>query len=467
MLPRIGSGLERPVLAFALVLLLAGVGVLCWCMFTPGHPTPAADTRANPPEILARLGSLTERAYQLQRNRDWCEAEKAWLSVLEAIAAAPAPEELAQEQLTAKGNRELVAELCKPTREPVDALQDLTPRDPPGRIPPGDLLRHYPAGRTTRGVACTYIKGRGTDRNWGLKSTSHFICCHTVAGEVKVEVNDGHDVRFQLHLPEVSQTLFHSTEELELDPPKLRLVELVWKNAEDLMLDRIPEYQIVKKLWGLANTADPNLKKSLTWLAPLVRKAGVNADAGAEIEMTRKVEKLSGLKVALNYTNGVGVTSIQVLEGKKFDPDALQALAESSSLLLDYFIFPGADKAVGEAWTVRSQDVAGLMPLGFDPELGGSMKLQREENASSGDAVLGIKRGQLNVNGRKQNAEESATFFVESGKVFYALTDLMVRHADMRLRANTIYRSRDHLLFQTEHLSDLEIRATYGAERVK
>jgi hypothetical protein len=461
------AGRNDLVLVLILVALAAGAGVLCWLLYAPNPPAPVAVPPANPPDVLARLRTLTDQAYELQRKRDWCGAEKAWQNVLDAIAAAPAPGELAQEQHAANSNRELVAELCKPARAPVDAMENLVPRDPPEKISKDDLLRHYPPGRATRSVALASIKGRGTNRNWGLKATSHFVYCYTVAGEVQVEANDGHNLRFELHLKEVSQTLFHSDTELEVDPPRLPLVELVWKNAEDRGLEGIPEYKLVKKLWELANTSDPKLKKSLTWLAGQVRRAGLNPDSSAEIEMIQKVEKLTGVKAELTYTNGVGVTGIRVLEGKKFDPDALQALAESSSLLLDYFIFPGAGKPVGERWTVRAQDVAGLMPLGYDAEVTGVLTLEREPDASAGEAVLAVKRGELTVSGKKEHADEKAKVFVESGRVLYALKELMVRQADMRLRANTLYRSRDHLLFETEKLRDLDLRATYTAERVK
>ena len=147
-------------------------------------------------------------------------------------------------------------------------------------------------------------------------------------------------------------------------------------------------------------------------------------------------------------------------------PDVLLALADNSGPLLDYFVMPGSAKKIGQEWKVRARDVGSLLPVGKDASLFGSITLRREKDIDADRTRLNVVKAEIKVVGRGERRDEQVDVRIKNGYILYSLVDLFVQGSRLELAAQSLYRSKDHLLFRAERLRDLEIMAVYSAEVV-
>ena len=129
--------------------------------------------------------------------------------------------------------------------------------------------------------------------------------------------NDGRTVQFEVAFKEVSRNLLASDESLELTEPDSPLLVVFWRPLEEEVLNGIPAYRILKKVAEWVKVADPRLHRTLTWLQPRLRRNGVELTPNDTIQTMAGIDRLSGTRVELTYVDGVGVTTVKVLDGIK------------------------------------------------------------------------------------------------------------------------------------------------------
>ncbi len=229
----------------------------------------------------------------------------------------------------------------------------------------------------------------------------YFVAINMVVAETKVLSNDdnGHRVSFEVAFKDVSHHLIHSDETLELDPPDSPFLQTFWPPLERDVLDYVPVYRVLKTYGELVNLVDPRLKRTLTALNKRLKRLGVPLNAVDDVQYISSIDRLAGVRIELQYDDGFGVVSIKVLDGLKLPPEDLEALAECSGPMLDYFIFPGAAKKPGETWDVRPQDVASLVRLSYRYTVSGKIQLERDDNDEKGLAVLKVRGGEITALG--------------------------------------------------------------------
>lgn len=244
---------------------------------------------------------------------------------------------------------------------------------------------------------------------------------------------------------------------VELDLPDEPLVNLLAGQAAKAF----PQFLAMKKLADLAMILDPNLRNTLTTIDKQLQRAGV---VGNELEITAKVSGLEGQTVRIRYVNGVGVIGVEVVDSK-LPADLLQDLADRAAPLMDAFLFDAADKKEGERHKVRARDVAGLLPFGRDGVATGWIALRRDKDEIPAKVGrIQVEDSEIIIEGRRTAAEERARLAVESGLIRCSLDNLYVMSANMKLKAGTLFRSKDHLLFRAQQLRNLETDVTYRAE---
>ena len=418
-------------------------------------------------ELLEALCSqppaLVVKARQLQQERQWCDARDAWKQVLNDASDASDNEPWRSE---ASGNIELCAALCEPpTRIPPGTRINVSPpqeAERPALISVEQLLKAYPQHRSVRGISDVLIKGQGSNRDWGLQGRCSFCYLAKVAVEATVESNDGRELTFLVHYPEVSQSLAVSRRSLELADPEMPVLSTVFGGYESL-LEQIPVYGIIRKTVTLAQIVDPRLKQTLTWLVNQY-----DLQPNDEFELQAKLAKLSGRSFRISYRSGLGVTWIEDIDSGLFTQDELIRIAYSSSLLMDQYLVPTADKQVGDEWTVRVQDVASLLHLDGMTRESGALQLRREESPEDRQLwSLGVRGGDVDVTFAADGIEQEGHADIRSGFIHYDIDRHVVRDAKLTLEATTLWRTTDHLLFGTEDLKDVSIEASYQGERVE
>jgi hypothetical protein len=433
-------------------------------------PDPSRDPV--PADQSAELTELRATAYDLQKQRKWCESQEAWEKLLAQLPAEDPLRAEAQYQL------ELLAPLCDATRPdsprpPVSQLEfeddDLPPEDQRPEKPPEDqVAEFYKVGRTVRSLSLWNITGKGTNVRWALKKSRNFAYQYKVVVETKVVENTGGHVIFEQRFAEVAQLLAHSNEKIELSLPDSPILTQVWKAIEDNVLDMYPQYRVVKRLKEII---DPDLEHTLTFFNDQLKRFGVELDDHDEVEYIARIDELAGLRLRITYVPGLGVNFIEVLDGKQFDPDGLDRIAYNSSLFMDYFVSKAAGAAVGSDQELRSEDVGGMVAMPYDVQMSGVIKVRRrEDEPRHGESmqVLDIVGGTLAVTGKDDGIEHEGDLkpVARTGTVYYAPKKLLVREARATWEANTSWVSTDHLLFKTQGVQNVKMQTYYEADLV-
>jgi hypothetical protein len=434
------------------------VGALSIHFSTP--PSPIC-----PPEI----GEMVTKAEMLQADRKWCEAKAKWVDVQKEISKS-APGACLSEAALAANNFELLSALCDESRVAPEKTVELR-RVPP--VPPvsgADLLLYYPQGRHVKTVGLFSIKGQGEGQNWGLKGKSHFRYVHEMEAEWTVEQNDkeqpknGETVIFSVHLVRVEETMAMSQGEIGFAPIDDPTFLFAWEAIGQPLLQRIPVYRLVgdavKPIGGVI------AKKGLNWAASHLKN--VQGIAQPEVLIAEQVVRLNGLKLRLKFENGFGITRIETLEnpgGAPITKALLTSLAEDLNPLADYKVFPGYP--VGKEWEVEARDLSGLSAVGGDATLEGKVKVKREPGEVGGNiAVLSIASGLLKLKGTGPDAEQQADVKVKMGALKFDIEQKLIVSGELAIHGMTKFQSKNHLVFKTSRLNDIEMKSRYEAKRV-
>lgn len=445
-------GSSLPLVLGLLGVLAMGVALLVWC---PWCPVPD-----DPPPLPPPIKELLEEARALHSEGKWPEAEVAWQKLIVTLPTGEYSDlrrEAERNLQTAKDEqKDGVTEVVIP--EPPDG-------DRPAAVPEDELVRFYQVGKTVRSVSLVNITGFGSNKDWVFEEATHFAYQYRLAVETKVVENRGTAVVFEQHFQDVSSTLAQSHRELALVVPDLPVLQLIWGEVENQLLEPIPIYVVARRLATLATTADPNLKRTLTFFANQLPDHRPEDDIG----VVAQIDRLAGLRLRIEYVSGLGVTHIEVLDGKTFDALDLERIAYNSSLLMDYFISQGASKPAGESVTIRSQDVRGAFSPYYDVDTSGSLTLKKQIEADRNGEQLAILEvmddGEVSLRSTSEGMQRSGTIRpLAGGFVRYSEDKLLVRLARIAWEVEGSWETTDHLLFGAEGLRKIAMETYYEAD---
>ncbi len=461
----------------ALVAVVVLIAIAAW-VGRPGPGQPPVIVTVPSVPVPAEYSELLTAARNAQLKSDWCAAREAFQKLSDKVGLEPVERSELRDE--AARNLRMLTTLCPgevtPQSVPVpnvgEEVEVPKKKTPPAALSEEMLLERYPVGKTVRSVGHFVVNGKGSNAAWGLKGVASFSYLSQIPTETRVVENDARAGRvvFEQSFGEVFQVRTVSNQTLELVPPDSLVLRTVWPSADRQLKRLSPRYLLFRRVADALNTTDPALKRTLTSATEWLRRAGVHVTAQTpDTELAVQVEKLSGSRLRIVYLSGVGVTHISRLEGEPFDRDELIRLAHASTVLVDTFVFPTANRREGEQWEVRAEDVGSLFAL-YDPvaEIGGTIKLRRETDETAGQVarlsvVSGAVTAQSNVGGKEQRGQLS----VKDGSMLFDLKELYIRGAAIQFSASTLHQSRDHLLFGTEQLRDLRVESRYEAEFVE
>jgi len=342
----------------------------------------------------------------------------------------------------------------------------------PQKVPEDAIVAFYPVGKRVRSIADLSAQGTGSNEHWSIKRDARFIYQYRFAVETEVVGRQEDSVTFRQHFAEVSQVRVVSDETLEFVPPDSPLAHIAWGAVRSSSLAH-PQLRLVISSIELLHTVDPQFKNTLTNFSQQLRSLGVPLESLEGVEFEVDIDRLTGMEMEFDYVSGLGVTAVRVLRGAKFDEAMLRLLASNSSLFLDYFIGNVEQTPVGEPLEVRSQDVSGLMPFGYDIQIDGRLIFRREPdgNAGPGEAPgksLSPVGGEVSVATTSDGLRKSGRLKPISGTIQFSPEDRLVRRARIQwdVGMNWMSEERRYLLFRTEGIRNLKLETRYNAERM-
>jgi len=188
------------------------------------------------------------------------------------------------------------------------------------------------------------------------------------------------------------------------------------------------------------------------------------------VEIINKLGRLANSKFRVTYTNGWGVTRIQTLKSAvKLTGNELLSLADRLGLLTDYAIIQGRRK-IGDKWKVDVKKIASLFAIGFEAAPSGELILSLKSDSGAGGEPLDVilsDEGTVKVEGGGDDGEGSGQLSVKYGRIEYSREDKLTKNAYFEFDVNTLWKSKNHLLFKTVATRQLEVKARYGARKEK
>lgn len=365
----------------------------------------------------------------------------------------PKPEKSPNEESTSEkpepGDRP--HEAPEPAKRLVDEVNPTPPAVRPDPIAPSELTRYYPVGKVVRSEGSFEIIGQGTNESWFYKHGANFEYVYDVVAETRVVKNQGANLVFEQDFPNVSQIKFEVDSNFELKPNPI--VQLVWETAKVAP----PIVSIPCKIF---EGAKPELEALAgRWLAPL------SPEQRERVAVQTAIESLSGRKLEIHYTNGIGITKVRIIAGEKLEKSDLELIAANLRPLSDYFAGKINDASVGETRELKLEDVSGVVPIGLDYDVTGILRVKKTaETPPQHDfsVVYGVARVMDSFGRRSQEG----TLKLTSGEVTFDSDQQFVRHFWAKWEAKTLVLNERHLLWETKTIRNLAMQSTYKAEVV-
>jgi len=434
-------------------------------------PTQNEPTKPEPrPEPFPELTALAAAARKLQREEDRQDAQEKWEELLKQVDqttgtldVSPLPAELVSFRDEAVRNIDLLKQQQPP--KPVNVWETSDKVTPDEKLA-AKIGHRYKEGRTIQSVAVCQIKGSGTNENW-FRTDVNFLYEYRTLTTTEVKENLGTRILFTQKFEQMVQlraVADRTVKFRQLTP----LNQLVFEQVEKHVLDRVPGYRMMRsfgQLW--TEIVDPEAKRTLTMAADMLEKAGVMEKKWDKIDLAEQVEKLQGSEIEVEYWVGFGVTKIEMKKGPKdaFSQDDMTRIAFGSSLLMDYYVLPAADKKIGETWEVEGKHMNAMFNL-YDVTVDGNLQVRRVKDKTVGGRQLielDVVGGELTVTDDQRRGVQRATLRPRAGNVLYSPEGHFVQSATLDWDSTTTWFSKGHLLFGTKDTRDLQCRTLYEA----
>jgi hypothetical protein len=173
------------------------------------------------------------------------------------------------------------------------------------------------------------------------------------------------------------------------------------------------------------------------------------------------VDSLSGKKVRITYSDGVGVEVIEPV-GCTLTQDELDFI-DGTAVLSDCYVWD-LKTAVGERWTVDGSQLSGLVDPSLRGSTSGDISFIRDPDGDEGGkpyARLRIEGGALLINTSDASTRRIGSFEPE-GTLHFSFTDKIVERAKLVGRFSIEEVSTDHILFETSFRSKPTLTVEYS-----
>ncbi|MGN0875465.1 MAG: hypothetical protein ACI4OZ_09805 [Akkermansia sp.] len=254
------------------------------------------------------------------------------------------------------------------TTQPIEINPDdpIVPQYEPINRPAAlQMLRQE--GKTYVSSVVGKVEGTATKSDWGIQGQANFVYIYSMQSTGKILSNDGLHVTEERTFSNVNEQVMINDGWIGLDlPPKgigvlaLALSGLGVEPTTSVALSNfISKIKISK---GMLEVLNPILGSPLD----------INKLAEQATMMTRLKEGklLEGKTVRIDFTDGQGITRITPVNCGLTQEE--EDVIKRTNFVMDHYIMPEKEVAVGERWTVDSSVFAGLL----DPRMKGRVRGQ-------------------------------------------------------------------------------------------
>ena len=415
------------------------------------------------PPLAQNLTAMLDEARDLQHDGKDDDALKKWKEFLSQL---PTGECFDGERTTASQS---VSQIEKRQGEPSVGsvtVQEVPPNFTP---PPGEVQRavgFYTVGRRVKSLAMLSVTGQGVFRDWGFKSSRYFAYLHQVPVDtVVVDNQNGKLVVFEQTIGDLAELTAVSNEQLELDLPKSPILEELDRRASNYFW----QYRIVRDLVRGLEKLDPHLRRTLTPFQKLLRRNGIPLSDDYDATYIARIKELAGTHVRVEYVVGLGVTKLDVLDGKKFPKETLLRFVRDVNAAADLLLEKELEAAQNKPFRIQIGKLGSL--LSVDGDATGELELEKAAAASGQDPnvdQLNIIGGQVQFKARDGSKAANGEVTPKPGSYLkYDWQKHLVTEAEVEWNITSQWQSGDHLFFQAESLHGIQAKSSNRAVLVK
>jgi len=327
------------------------------------------------------------------------------------------------------------------------------------------LLSQYPQGKKWHGLSVMRVTGNGYCKNW-MHREEDFIVTNSYGYQAEVLDNRLGELTLKVEVLSASREKVATRLSVKLrDLDEATPIFAVLLPYVETALELDP---LVKRGWQLVKSfedfVDPDLEKTLTKLAELGLLVGGQQPAESIIEPSI----FEGCSFKLRYVNGLGVTKVEQIAGKRLKLDEVRRWGLSSYPLIDHYIFPSLKYKPGDKWSIDAGRATKLMAL-VDVESEGAIEVQYEKDSRI-DGVnvreLDMVAGALEVSETSQGRVSTFDITITSGAIQMDTKSALVRLAHGKCDVDYRQISSDHWFFNTELSSELDVQFRYESKLV-
>jgi len=299
------------------------------------------------------------------------------------------------------------------TNQPVLVTQ---PHPPPALNNPVRIREVYEEGKTYRRTAVFGIEAVGQHQRWGLGVDYTLLFAGRVVTETSIEKNDGVNIIARVAVTEAKYENARKQFEgvrVDLGQRAHILLEVLSKIAEKKYHVKIPPGTSVLAENTVNRMLDTPKAREIVRMWPF---------------KTFHVQPVEGYTFRICFTDGKGVTNIEMLkapENRDFggqapfiDEVAMLDYARSYNPVWDRALFPKEDVAIGEEWQISGQSLPNLFPPSLFVQITDAITMRREPDESGLTFVTVPEHSALAFTSRPQGRRVHARLSL-SGKLHY------------------------------------------------
>lgn len=320
-------------------------------------------------------------------------------------------------------------------------------------------------GKTYISCAAGNLNGQAVKKDWGFAATATFNYTWGMESTSYIEKNDGLTIVEVRSFDKVVENVMVSDVGVGIDIP----------DEVGTFLDAM--VSIFKP--GLTGIVSAMNKRSVTvpkLALDLLRKVNClppNFDPdvllGRMKMFTQEEGKylLEGKKVRITFKDGQGIIRIEPMDGTALTPREIDVI-KRSNFVMDHYLMPEREVAVGESWTVPGNVFGGMVDPRLSGKLTGEVKVSRKADfpMENGEIArrLGLEGGEVGFVSTVGNMSQTGRLHNISGSSLIPNSHNVVTEAEMTGYADYDEVSTDHLLFEARMTVTPKFRVRYTCE---
>lgn len=320
-------------------------------------------------------------------------------------------------------------------------------------------------GKTYISSAAGNLNGQAVKKDWGFAATATFNYTWGMESTSYIEKNDGLTIVEVRSFDKVVENVAVSDVGVGMDIPDevgtfldvmvsfMNPSAAGWVSVLNKRSVTVPEWAL--DLLRNVNCLPPNFDPKVL----LGRMKMFTQEEGKYL--------LEGKKVRITFKDGQGIIRIEPIDGTALTPREMDVI-KRSNFVMDHYLMPEREVAVGESWTVPGNVFGGMVDPRLSGKLTGEVKVSRKADFPMENNEiarrLGLEGGEVGFVSTVGNMSQTGRLHNISGSSLIPNSHNVVTEAEMTGYADYDEVSTDHLLFEARMTVTPKFRVRYTCE---